>query len=161
MATKRSRAKLIRLYVNCIVDQSPSAWSALNKAVEREVVFSYVVISAKSPSEAWEVLVVEDENDDFTKHDAYKNSESLTMMMVVGEYERQYVAKVRGIAGVMKITTGPLGGNQLTITTKQLNPIIDVAMQAVRVITVSMMSLWFNLRIFGETPFSRLRPMTL
>lgn len=58
-------------------------------------------MTAKSPSEAWQVLasVVEDENSSLAKEHAKKNFEILAMM---GESAREYVARAKGLASAVK-----------------------------------------------------------
>lgn len=77
-------------------------WNTLNRAVEKDVLTSDIVLKANSPSEAWKVLNswIENENSEQVKDRTKKYFE--TLVMDEGESAREYVARAKGLANVVR-----------------------------------------------------------
>ena len=77
----KSRRELEIEYGRQIVAQSLTVWNGLTKAVEKDRSIADIVVRAKAPSEAWEILksMVEDDSSDRAKEQAKKNFEGLSM----------------------------------------------------------------------------------
>ena len=77
----KSRRELEIEYGRQIVAQSLTVWNGLTKAVAKDKSIADIVVRAKAPSEAWEILksMVEDDSSDRAKEQAKKNFEGLSM----------------------------------------------------------------------------------
>ena len=78
--------------------QSLTVWNGLTKAVEKDKSVAQIVVRAKAPSEAWEILksMVEDDNSDRAKEQAKKNFEVLSMDSAVSM--KEYIARAKSLA---------------------------------------------------------------
>ena len=93
-----SRRELEIEYGRQIVAQSLTVWNGLTKAVEKDKSVAQIVVRAKAPSEAWEILksMVEDDNSDRAKEQAKKNFEVLSMDSAVSM--KEYIARAKSLA---------------------------------------------------------------
>lgn len=82
MTTQISRDRLYQ-YGRETVEQSLSAWSAQNKAIERDSFISIIVIRAKPPSDAWMLLksMVESNDSSTGRERARKEFDELDMIV--------------------------------------------------------------------------------
>ena len=56
MTSNKFRSEVQIEYARRDVEQSLVVWSALTKAVEKDMMIADIVVGAKAPSEAWEIL---------------------------------------------------------------------------------------------------------
>ena len=94
----KSRRELEIEYGRQIVAQSLTVWNGLTKAVEKDKSIADIVVRAKAPSEAWEILksMVEDDSSDRAKEQAKKNFEVLSMDSA--ESMKEYIARAKSVA---------------------------------------------------------------
>ena len=94
----KSRRELEIEYGRQIVAQSLTVWTGLTKAVEKDRSIADLVVRAKAPSEAWEILksMVEDDSSDRAKEQAKKNFEGLSMDSA--ESMKEYIARAKSLA---------------------------------------------------------------
>ena len=98
MTSKKSRSELEGEYGRRDVERSLVVRSALTKAVEKDKTIADIVVGAKAPSEAWEILnsMVEDDNSDRAREMAKKQFEELSMN--VDESMKEYIARAKSLA---------------------------------------------------------------
>ena len=94
----KSRRELEIEYGRQIVAQSLTVWNGLTKAAEKDKSIADIVVRAKAPSEAWEILksMVEDDSSDRAKEQAKKNFEGLNMDSA--ESMKEYIARAKSVA---------------------------------------------------------------
>ena len=98
MTEDKSRRQLEREYDRHIVAQSLTVWNGLTKAVEKDESIADIVVRAKAPSEAWNILkiMVEDESSDRARELAKKQFEELSMDDA--ESIKEYIARAKSLA---------------------------------------------------------------
>ena len=94
----KSRRELEIEYGRQIVAHSLTVWNGLTKAVEKDKSVAEIVVRAKAPSEAWQILksMVEDDNSDRAKEQAKKNLQGLSMDSA--ESMKEYIARAKSLA---------------------------------------------------------------
>ena len=75
-----------------------TAWNGLTKAVEKDKTIANIVVGAKAPSEAWNILksMVEDDSSERVKEQAKKNFKVLSMDD--GESMKECIARAKSLA---------------------------------------------------------------
>ena len=98
MTPKKSRSELEGEYGRRDVERSLVVWSALTKAVEKYKTIADIVVVAKAPSEAWEILnsMVEGDNSDRAREMAKKQFEELSMND--DDPIKEYIARAKSLA---------------------------------------------------------------
>ena len=98
MTGDKSRRELERKYGRQIVAQSLTVWTGLTKAVEKAKTIADIVVRAKAPSEAWNILksMVEDDSGDRARELAKKQFEQLSMNDA--ESMKEYIARAKSLA---------------------------------------------------------------
>ena len=98
VTSKKSRSELEGEYGRRDVERSLVVRSALTKAVEKDKTIADIVVGAKAPSEAWEILnsMVEDDNSDRAREMAKEQFEELSMND--DESLKEYIARTKSLA---------------------------------------------------------------
>ena len=98
MTSKKSRSELEKEYGRRGVEQTLVVWRALTKAVERYKMIADIVVGAKAPSEAWNILnsMVDDDNSDRARELAKKQFEELSMKD--DESMKEYITRAKSLA---------------------------------------------------------------
>ena len=81
-----------------VIQSSLTVWDALLKAAEKFKATSYIVVGAKTLSEAWKILtsIVDDGDDERAKEQAKKEFEELSMNCI--ESMKEYIARAKSLA---------------------------------------------------------------
>ena len=98
MTGDKSRRELEREYGRHIVAQSLTVWNGLTKAVKKDKSIADIVVQAKAPSEAWNILksMVGDESRYRARELAKKQFEELSMND--DESMKEYIARAKFLA---------------------------------------------------------------
>ena len=82
--------------------QSLTVWNGLTEAVEKDKTIADIVVRAKAPSEAWNILksMVENDNSERAKEQAKKNVEGLSMD--IAEPMKEYIACAKSLALIVQ-----------------------------------------------------------